>query len=432
MSKLLIKNAAIVTMDDEKRIIQSGDILIEGSAIHYVGESGQIPAYGDARIIDGAEKVALPGLINAHTHAAMTLFRGYADDMALKEWLETKIWPREAHLKAEDVYWGTMLAIVEMIKGGATCFADMYFYTDEVARAVQESGIRASICGVLLDFLPTANDDLKKAIAFVEKWHGEQGRVTAMFGPHALYTCKTDYLKKMAIEARRLGVGIHIHVLETHDERDEIRKLNDAEPFDILQVSGILDQHVLAAHAAYLTSGEIKLIRDYPFVPVHCPGSNLKLASGVAPVWEYLQEKIDTGLGTDGAASNNNLDMFEEIRLAALIHKEEKFDPTVVSAYQALELATRGSAHALGLEREIGQIKEGMRADIILVDFKQPHLTPRHNIEANLVYSASAADVTETIVNGQLLMENRKLLTVNEEEVMKKASEAAMDLVNRS
>jgi 5-methylthioadenosine/S-adenosylhomocysteine deaminase len=236
----------------------------------------------------------------------------------------------------------------------------------------------------------------------------------------------------MEIEARRLGVGIHIHVLETRDERDEIRKLNDAEPFDILKESGILDGHLLAAHAAYLTSDEIKLVKDYPFVPVHCPGSNLKLASGIAPVWEYLQEEIVTGLGTDGAASNNNLDMFEEMRLAALIHKEDQFDPTVVSAYQALELATRGGAKAVGMENEIGQIKEGMKADIILVDMHKPHLTPMHNVIANLVYSASAADVSETIVGGRLLMENRKLLTIDEEEILQRASETAMDLINRT
>lgn len=431
MSTLLIKDCTVVTMDDQKRIIEHGDILIEGSAILFVGETGRAPVVRGAQVIDGTGKVALPGLINAHTHAAMTLLRGYADDMALQEWLQTKIWPREAFLKPEDVYWGTMLAAVEMIKGGTTCFADMYFFGEEIARAALDVGIRTSICGVLLGFLPTANDDLKQAIAFVEKWHGEQGRVTAMFGPHALYTCKTDYLKKMAIEAQRLGVGIHIHILETRDERDEIRKLNDAEPFDILKTTGLLDQHVLAAHAAYLTDEEIKLIKNYSFVPVHCPGSNLKLASGVAPVWEYLQEEIDTGLGTDGAASNNNLDMFEEIRLAALIHKEERFDPTVVSAYQALELATRGGAHALGLEKEIGQIKEGMKADIILVDMRKPHLTPMHSVIANLVYSASAADVSETIVDGCLLMEDRKLLTIDEAEVLEKASEVAKDLIKR-
>lgn len=432
MDRILIRNTTIVTMDDEKRIINEGEILVEEGRITRVGKAGQVLGAAEARVIDGTGKIALPGLINAHTHAAMTLFRGYADDMALQEWLQTKIWPREAFLQAEDVYWGTMLAITEMIKGGTTSFADMYFFTDEVARAVKESGIRASLCGVLLGILPTADQDLHDAIKFIEKWHGHADRITMMFGPHSLYACQTAHLQKIAQESRRLDVGVHIHLLEARNEMDDIIKFNGKEPFVVMEESGLLERPILAAHAVYLNADEIKRIRDLPFTPVHNPGSNLKLASGIAPVPEYLQADIAVGLGTDGAASNNNLDMFEEIRLGALIHKANKFDPTVVSAHEVLRMATRGGAKALGLEDEIGQIKEGMRADIILVDGRKPHLTPRHNVEANLVYSASAADVTETIVNGQLLMENRKLLTVDEEEVMKKASDAAMDLMNRT
>lgn len=424
-------------MNDAQEIIPTGDLLIEDDTIKAVGPAGSKPAdlpagRQGAEVIDGTGKVALPGLVNAHTHAAMTLFRGYADDLALKEWLEDKIWPLEAHLTPDDVYQGSRLAIAEMIKGGTTCFADMYFYPDEVARAVTESGIRASLCGVLLGIRPTADQDLADAVRFTERWQGAEDRVTAVFGPHSLYTCKTEHLKRIADAARELGTGIHTHLLETRTERDEIKSFNGAGPFEILKETGLLERPMLAAHSVYLSAEERDLIKEYPFTPVHTPGSNLKLASGIAPIAEYVTAGIKAGLGTDGAASNNNLDMLEEARLAALIHKVETFDPTVVSAYEALEMATRGGAKAVGLDDKIGQLEEGMRADVILVDMRSPHLTPRHDVVANLVYSASAADVTETIVNGRILMRDRKLTTLDEAQTMADAARTAYDLVARS
>ncbi|MFZ3062498.1 MAG: amidohydrolase family protein [Actinomycetota bacterium] len=432
MGRLLITNAIVVTMDDEQRVIPEGDIFVEDGTIKYVGEKGQYSYPENVRVIEGKGKVALPGLINAHTHAAMTLFRGYADDLALQEWLETKIWPREAHLKPDDVYWGTLLATAEMIRGGTTTFADMYYYADEVAHAVVDSGIRASLCGVLLGILPTAAEDLKKAINFVEKWHdSKDSRITTMFGPHALYTCQPEHLKEVAKEARRLGVGIHIHLLETKNERDEILKLGGQEPFTILRESGLLDLPILAAHAVYLNQDEVELVRGLPFRPVHNPGSNMKLASGIAPIPDYLEAGISVAIGTDGAASNNNLDMFEEIRLTALLHKVNTTNPTVISAYQALEMATRGGALALGLENEIGQLREGMRADIILVDVKRSHLTPLYDVVAHLVYSARACDVTTTIVDGEILMDDGKLITLDEQLVMREATKQAENLMSR-
>lgn len=432
MSELLITNAVIVTMDDEQRVIPEGDIYIEDGIIKYVGEKGKYSYPENPRVIEGKGKVALPGLVNGHTHAAMTLFRGYADDLALQEWLETKIWPREGHLKSDDVYWGTLLAIAEMIRGGTTTFADMYFYADEVAQAVRDSGIRASLCGVLLGILPTAAKDLKKAIDFVEKWHGSQERrITAMFGPHALYTCQPEHLKEVAKEARRLGVGIHIHLLETRNERNEILKFGGWEPFAILKESGLLDLPILAAHAIYLNREEIQLVRGLPFRPVHNPGSNMKLASGIAPVPDYLEAGISVALGTDGAASNNNLDMFEEVRLTALLHKVNTLNPTLISAYQALEMATSGGALALGLENEIGQLREGMKADIILVDLGRSHLTPLYDVVAHLVYSARACDVTTTIVDGEILMDDGKLTTLDEQLIISEARKQAEDLMSR-
>ena len=432
MTHILVKGAIVVAMDDQKRVIPNCDVLIEDDRIKAVGNTGNFNVPPDVEEIDGSRKAVLPGLINGHTHAAMTLFRGYADDLALDEWLKTKIWPLEAMINADDVYWGTMLAIVEMLKGGTTCFADMYFYADDIARAVDESGIRASICGALLGTLPTAGKDLEDAIRFVKEYKKEDSRITAVFGPHALYTCTIDHLKKIAASAKELGARVHLHLLETKNERQDIVALNGKQPFEVLSESGLLEVPILAAHSIYLTEEELEIAKAHDLTPVHTPGSNLKLASGIAPVWRYDEAGITAGLGTDGAASNNNLDMFEEARLAALIHKVDRFDPTLVSAHEALEMATRGGAKALGLDDRIGRIEEGMKADLIMIDLDKPHLTPLHDVEANLVYSASAADVSDVIVDGKVLMRNRELTTIDEEAVMRKAAEVAKDLVKRN
>lgn len=432
VSNILIKNTIIVTMNDEGTVIRGGNVLIEDDLIKKVGKAGTIDQPEGAEVIDGSRKAVLPGLINAHTHAAMTLFRGYADDLALDEWLNTKIWPLEAKINANDVYWGTMLAIVEMIKGGTTCFADMYFYADEIAKAVDKSGIRASICGALLGILPTADRDLEDAVRFVKEYKDKDGRITAVFGPHALYTCTIEHLRKVAKSAGELGARVHTHLLETKHERHDIIKLNGREPFEIMKESGLLEVPILAAHSIYLTEEELETARAHDVIPVHTPGSNLKLASGIAPVWRYEEEGILAGLGTDGAASNNNLDMFEEARLAALIHKVDRFDPTLVSAHEALRMATIGGARGLGLDARLGTVKEGLKADLITIDLDKPHLTPLHDVEANLVYSASGSDVSDVMVDGRILMRNRELVTLDEEAVLRKAAEVASDLVRRT
>ena len=433
MGKLLITGVTAVTMNDTADIVKSADILIENGRIAGIGVSGShTAAAGDIEMIDGRGKVVLPGLINAHTHAAMTLLRGYADDLPLTEWLEKKIWPREAFIREGDIYDGTMLAAAEMIKGGTTAFADMYFRAGEIAQAVLDSGLRASVCEVIIGVSPTAAEDLAGATEFVTAWSDRDALVTAMFGPHSLYTCGTEILKKIAVEAARLNTGVHIHLLETKTEREDILKMNGVEPFDVLKETGLLERPLLAAHSVYLTEKEADIAAANNYSAVHTPGSNLKLASGIAPIWDYLRKKVNAALGTDGAASNNNLDMFEEMRLAALVHKVNMFDATVVSAYEALSMATRGGARTLGLANEIGQLTPGYKADIILVDTDQPHLTPEHNVVANLVYSAGAADVTETIVDGKLLMRERTLLAMDEKAVMAKARATATDLVNRT
>jgi 5-methylthioadenosine/S-adenosylhomocysteine deaminase len=430
VARYLIKDCVAVTMNDDADILSSADILVDDDGIAAVGPHGSLNA-GGAEVVDGRGKVALPGLVNAHTHSAMTLLRGYADDLPLQEWLEKKIWPREAFIKEGDVYDGTMLAAAEMIKGGTTCFADMYFNSGEVAQAAEDSGLRASVCEVLLGFKETVEEDLVYAAESIVELRKGNGRVMGVFGPHSLYTCDERLLKKVAERARELKAGVHTHLLETRTERDEIITLNHKQPFEILKETGLLDVPLLAAHSVYLSDQETDLAAAAPYTAVHTPGSNLKLASGIAPVWDFMQHDIDMALGTDGAASNNNLDMFEETRLAALIHKIETFDATMVSAYQALYMATRGGAQAVGMADMIGRLAPGFKADIILVDTNKPHLTPQHNVVANLVYSAGAADVSDTMVDGRWLMRDRTINSLNEAVVLKKGSDTAAELVQR-
>jgi 5-methylthioadenosine/S-adenosylhomocysteine deaminase len=416
-------------MNDAADIFEIGDVLIEDDRIAAVAPAGVLPK-GDARVIDGTGKAVLPGLVNAHTHAAMTLLRGYADDLPLQEWLETKIWPRESFLKEGDVYDGTMLAAAEMIKGGTTFFADMYFNVDETAAAVMDSGLRASICHPIIGFRPSVKEDIAVSVAFAEKWQGGE-RVSAMFGPHSLYTCGAEVLAEIAEQARRLNTGIHIHFLETESERLEIEKFCGRTPFHAMTESGLLDLPVMAVHAVWLSDREMSIVSGKDFHAVHCPGSNLKLASGIAPVPAYISHDINVGLGTDGAASNNNLDMIEEARLAALVNKVKTKNATAISAYEALFMATRGGAAAAGFADSIGQITPGYKADLFLMDLEAPHMRPQHNLIANIIYSASAADVTDTIVDGRVLMQDREIIAFDQKAILAKASQTAADLVNR-
>jgi len=370
--------------------------------------------------------VAIPGLVNAHTHAAMVLMRGYADDMALEPWLSEKIWPTEARLTAEDVYWGTMLAAVEMLKSGTTTFCDMYHYFESTTRAMVDAGIRAAPSGVLLGFLPEPERRLKEAVAFCKEWNGAgNGRIIAMLGPHALYTCSRPLLEKFAEEASALGVKIHIHLAETATEVETVREQYGMHPVEAMDDMGLFDVGVVAAHCVHVEESHIDLLREKRVGIAHCPTSNLKLASGVAPVVRMLAKGATVALATDGAASNNNLDMLEEIRLAALLHKMAAGDPTVVSANTALEMATRNGAAALGLADQVGQIKPGMKADIVLLDFRKPHLSPCHNEVSHIVYSAGAGDVDTVIVDGRVLVLHGKLQHLDEAEIIARAAAIA-------
>ena len=420
MDSWLIRDATIVTMDDEHRVLPHADLVISGSEIARIRTSGEAhPEVPSDRVIDASGMVAVPGLINAHTHCAMTLLRGYADDMPLMPWLEERIWPVETKLEADDVYWGTLLGIAEMIRAGVTCFNDMYHCFESAARAALDSGMRAVVSGVLLAFLPDADERLEHAIEFAREWRDKgDGLLVTMLGPHAPYTVPNHFLDRVIEGAREVGVGIHIHVSETRGEVEESRRDYNQTPVERLSEIGLLDvDPIAAAHCVHLTAGDIDTLVEKRVGVSHCPGSNMKLASGVAPIPKLLEAGAIVGLGTDGPASNNNLDVLEEARLAALLHKTHTGDPTAVPAYTALAMATRGSAEALGIGDRVGRIQAGMKADIALLDFRQPHLFPPHDVISHLVYAARAGDVRTVFVNGRPVMLDRKLLTIDEEEV---------------
>jgi len=416
-------------MDPDAGDLKNGTVVIEDGKITEIGEKTKENA---DTVIDSKGSVVMPGLANTHTHAAMTLFRGYADDLQLAEWLEKHIWPAEAQLKAEDVYKGGLLACLEMIKSGTTSFADMYFYMDETAKAVEASGLRASLSHGLIELWneEKGEADLKEGKRFVRAWQGAAGgRIKTMYGPHAPNTCSEEFLAKVKEEARRDGAGIHIHVLETEAELNAMKERYGKCSVHLLEDLGFLGPDVLAAHCVWLSDGDIEILRKRGVNVSHNPISNMKLASGIAPVYKMLEKGMNVTLGTDGCASNNNLDLFEEMKTAALLHKVSTGNPTALPARQVLEMATVNGAKALGTET--GMLKVGKKADVIIVDMKKPHLTPCFDVPSHLVYSAKGCDVRTTIVNGKVLMDNYRVLALDEEKVTEDARKAAEELVAR-
>ncbi len=422
MSKILIKDALIVAMDIEKPGSFYGDILTVSDQIEKIAEHpDSIKADLADRVLDGSNLIVMPGFVNTHGHAAMSLFRSYADDMPLKEWLEQKIWPIEILLESDDIYWGTLLSIAEMIKGGTTTFTDMYFFMDRVAEAAVESGIRSVLSRGLIG-LGGGEEGLVETEAFIKNWHGaENGRISIMIGPHAPYTCPPEYLKKVMDLAEKTERPIQIHLSETKGEVEDCLNEHGLTPPKLLSDLGLLDFKVIAAHCVHLNEQDLEILAKKNVAVAHNPGSNLKLGSGIAPVRKMLSSGIKVGIGTDGASSNNNLDMVEEMRLAALLSKGLEMDPTLIDAHTALQMATSMGAEALLLDR-VGILKEGYKADLIGLRHDRPHLTPMHDPQAHLVYAAAAADVHMVLVDGKLLLDNGELTTLDEEKIRAEAS----------
>jgi len=374
----------------------------------------------------------MPGLINSHTHIGMSLLRNYADDLPLFDWLSKKIWPAEDKLNSNDIYWGSLLSMVEMIQSGTTTFCDMYFIMDEVAKGVEESGMRAMLTRGLVEDKNDPDKKLNEARGLHKNWHGKaNGRIRTMVAPHAPYTCSDEFLLKTIELARELNTGIHIHLSETKNEVEDSYKLHGKSPIKHVYDLGMFDVHTLAAHCVHVDDNDIELMVEKNVYPVNNPGSNLKLASGFAPVDKMLKKGIKVALGTDGSSSNNNLNMFEEINLAALVNKAVNMDAVSVPALTAIEMATINGAKALGWDDEIGSIEKGKKADLILVDLNKAHLYPRHNIISSIAYSAGGSDVDTVIIDGKIIMENRIIKTLDVEKIMFMAEKCGKDLISR-
>lgn len=411
MANFVISNVKMLTPSGA---VETANIHVSGDKISAITQG----AVEGSNVIDGRGKLATPGLINAHTHASMTLLRSYSDDKALMDWLQKDIWPIEDKMTRRDIYWGAALAAVEMIRSGTTAFADMYGpCMEEVAKVVDESGLRGSLSRGLISF---ADGDKKLAenVELYKNFHGAaDGRITIMIGPHAIYTCPPDYLRKVAAEASKLNAAIHIHMNETQGEIEDCLKNYGKRPFEVVNETGLFDTGTLAAHCVWLSDEEIEIIKTKKVRVAHNPGSNMKLASGIAPVSKLLAEGVTVALGTDGASSNNNLDMLEEVRLAALLAKVERMNPLAVPAAQALQMATEFGATALGLDN-VGRLAEGCKADIVLWDMRGVEWQPNYNPASLLVYSANASAADTVIVDGKILMQGRELKTLDEEKIL--------------
>ena len=430
MEKTLFKKVTILTMLQES--VFDGDILVNGQTIEAIGE---IPSHlltdCELTVIDGNGTVAMPGLINTHTHASMTLLRSYADDMALMPWLNDKIWPAEARMTDEHIYWGAKLAIIEMIKSGTTTFADMYDHMDQVAQAVSEMGIRANLSRGITQF---GDEGIFAKIAenkaLFDQWNNTcEGRIQVWFGPHAPYTCSPEYLSKIVDAAKEAKTGLHVHVAETMDEIKTIKEQYGKTPVEYLNDLGVFDLPALAAHCVYLTDSDMDILIEKNVGVAHNVISNLKLASGFAQMPKFMTKGGRVGLGTDGASSNNSQNMFKEINVCSLVHKAQMMDPTAMNAYDVLKLATIGGAKALQWDKEIGTLEVGKKADIILVDINKPHFCPYHNVIADLVYSAQGSDVKTVMINGKLLMQDYQLLGIDEQAIMKEAKRCAQAII---
>ena len=424
--ELIVSGGTVVTMDGARHVIENGAIAIKAGRIEAIGRANEIDQrYAAREVINATGKVVVPGLINGHTHVPMTLFRGLADDLDLQEWLTKYIFPAEAkNVTEEFVRVGTRLGLAEMIRGGTTTYCDMYYFEDAIADETSKAGMRAVLGETVIDFAVADNKTNAEAMAYVEsfvkKWEGNALIVPAI-APHAPYTVSEEHLKAVRAFSDRTGAPIVTHISETKREVDDSIKAKGASPIDYLNRIGFLNNRVIAAHVVWPTEEELGLLKKLGVGIVHNPQSNMKLASGVAPVPEMLKEDLPVGLGTDGAASNNDLNLWEEMDTAAKLHKLISRDPKVVNAQEAFEMATIRGARALHLEKEIGSIEKGKRADLVVVDLDDLNQTPYYNIYSDLVYATKAADVRTVIVEGRVVMRDRRLLTLNEETIKAEA-----------
>lgn len=428
-TQLLLSADHLLTLDEVRPYIENGALLIEHDRIADIGPSAELAArHPQAEHLHTTGGLIMPGLINLHTHAAMSLFRGLADDLPLMRWLQDYIFPVEAKLTADMVRVGTLLSCCEMLKSGTTSFCDMYLFASAVAEAAEQSGMRAWIGEAIYDFPSPCYGPVERGLELTEelaaryKGHPLVG-VTAV--AHSVYTCAPDLIQKMGEIAGAAEIPLNIHLSENTEEIATCRERYGKSPVRHLEDLGVLGCNLIAAHCVMTDEADLALMARREVKVAHCPQSNMKLGSGIAPVDDMLAAGICVGLGTDGSASNNTVDMFAEMNVMAKIHKARRQDPLPVTAEQALQSATLGGARALGAEAAIGSLAKGKKADCIVLDMNQPHLTPMYNPVSHLVYAAKGTDVVHSIVNGRLLMRNRKLLTLDETAILREAREIA-------
>lgn len=423
-SDILIHNGTVITVNPDFEIIEKGAVAIRDGKIISVGAmtDGNVPTEA-GEVIDAGGGLVLPGLINAHTHLPMTLFRGLADDLPLDEWLNGHIFPAEAaYIQPESVRWATLLGCAEMLLSGTTTCCDGYFYEGTVAEAVEAVGMRTVAGHGVIDFpapgVPDPAENVATALQFAEAWMGRSPRVTPSIFCHSPYTCSAETLKRAKAGAREHGLLFQIHVAETRGERENRVSESGVSPVKYLDQLGVLDERSLLVHCVWTDDEDIRIIADRGAAVAHCPESNMKLASGIAPVPAFLDAGITVGLGTDGCASNNDLDIFGEMDTAAKLHKVSSLAPTVADARKILRMATIEGAKAVGLGDAVGSLEVGKRADVIVINTRKPHLTPVYHPESHLVYAVSGADVRDVVVEGKCVVRNRGLRTVDIDEIM--------------
>lgn len=428
-AQTLLSGRYLLTMEEEEPLIEEGALLIEGDSIRALGAGKELLArYPEAARLHSPHGLIMPGLVNVHTHAAMALFRGLADDLPLMQWLTEYIFPVEATLTADMVRTGTLLSLCEMIRSGTTSFCDMYLFAGAVAEAVEESGMRAWLGEAIYDFPSPSYGELENGLVLsrelIERYR-KHPLISMTAVAHAVYTCAPSLLKRMAEMASRENLRLAIHLAENEEEDRTCRERYGLSPVQHLEQLGILGPNLVAAHCVVLDEEEIVLLAKRGVKVAHCPQSNMKLGSGIAPADALLAAGVCVGLGTDGSASNNTVDMFSEMNSMAKIHKARRRDPLPVSAQEALHCATLGGAGVLGAEQHIGSLAVGKKADCIVIDLNQPHLTPLYNPVSHLVYAVKGSDVLHSMVNGRLLMQDRKLLSLDEAAIMQEANALA-------
>ena len=419
---IVLKNIFAIVPEGDKDVVKETSIYIEKDRIAAIGEEPE--GFVADKVIDGKDKLAIPGLVNCHTHSYMAFMRNVADDLSFMDWLFGTIDPIEQQMTDEDTYWGACLAILEMMKSGTTCFNDMQMNIHQTTRAVKESGMRGVICRGLVG---SGNDEagqIRLAQAYEERDAARDcDRLTFMLGPHAPYTCDDGFMRIVSEEAKKNNMGIHVHLSESVSEIELIKEKYGCSPIEMADKNGLFDVPAIAAHCVQITESDMDILKAKNVSVVTNPASNMKLGNGFAPVPAMLEKGINVCLGTDGAASNNSLNMFHELSLLTLLHKGVGKTPQCVSAREGFRIATINGAKALGLDKEIGSLEVGKKADIAILNLNTPSLTPRNNLIAGLSYSANGSEVETVIIDGKVTMENRKVLTMDEELVYKKVNE---------